>query len=181
VSATGLVKVAIPTPALCAGCRRLFIDFSKIPASGGARGHAYYHLAAVNFTYTVNPVAHSPNTKNFTNDKLLAPPGSLQEQILAAIDLHAIAYVADTAFFVHNAIQGPYYIGPWYLNGQGDRIHGVYLDVPKTIRFPIAQLNQIHYAAGFNSGQLCPSDADLLYAGCFDAAAFSVSSVDPFA
>jgi hypothetical protein len=181
-SATGLVKVAIPTPTLCSGCRRLFIDFSKIPASRGARGHAYYHLAAVNFTYTVNPVAHSPNTKNFTNDKLISPEGSPQEQILAAIDLHAIAYVTDTAFFVHNAIQGPYYIGPWYLNRQGDRVNGVYLDmnVATATRFPISQLSLIGYVDGFNSGGLCPSDADSFYVGCVDSPGYSASMVNPF-
>jgi hypothetical protein len=180
--ATGLVKVAIPTPALCAHCRRLFIDLSKIPTSGGARGHAYYHLAAVNFTYTVDPVAHSPNTKNFTNDKLLAPAGSLQEQILAAIDLHAVAYVTDTALFVHNAIQGPYYIGPWYVNSAGDRINGVYLDVntADAAHLPIPELNQLGYMDGFNSGRLCPSDADAFYVGCVDDLGLSASTVDPF-
>jgi len=175
--ATGLYKVQIRTPILCPGCRRLFIDFSK---STAAHGHVYYHLASANFSYTVDPLEHSPNTKNFTNDKLVTPEGSLQELIIAAIDLHAIAYVADTAHFVHNAIQGPYYIGPWYLNRKGQRIHGVYLDVQAT---PIgnAQLDAVSYVDGFNSGQLCPTDADLLYGGCVDDWSFSVSSVDPFA
>ena len=181
-SATGLVKVQIRAPILCPGCRRLFIDFSKIPATGGAHGHVYYHLASGNFTYTVDPVAHSPNTKNFTNDKLLSPDGSLQEQIIAAVDLHAIAYVADTAHFVHTAIQGPYYIGPWYLNRAGHRIDGVYLDVDveDAARFPIPQLNEIGYLDGFNSGSLCPSDADAFYVGCVDSFSFSTSMVNPF-
>ncbi len=181
-SATGLVKVQIRTPILCAGCRRLFINFAKIPATGGARGHAYYHLAAFNFTYTVDPLAHSPNTKNFTNDKLLTPEGSLQEPIIGAFDLHAIAYVADTANFVHNAIQGPYYIGPWYVNRHGQRINGVYLDVDVADANPIgnALLDGIGYVAGFNSGMFCSSDADLLYGGCVDDWSFSASTVDPF-
>jgi hypothetical protein len=179
--ATGLVKVQIRAPLLCAGCRRLFIDFSKIPA-GGARGHVYYHLAAVNFTYTVDPVAHSPNTKNFTNDKFVTPEGSLQEPLIGAFDLHAIAYVSDTAHFIHNALQGPYYIGPWYVNRHGRRINGVYLDVDAAdaSRTGNALLDDIGYVDGFNSGRLCPTDGDLLYAGCVDAWSFSVSTVNPF-
>lgn len=179
-SATGLARVAIQTPSLCAGCRRLFIDFSKLPSAGGARGHAYYHLNSFNFTYTVDPVAHSPNTKNFTNDKLLTPDRSLQAPLVAAFDTHAIAYVTDTAFFIHNAIQGPYYIGPWYVNGQGERIGGVYLDVDAKTSFGSKVLNQIGYVDGFNSGRLCPSDADSFYVGCVDALGFSTSTVDPF-
>jgi hypothetical protein len=181
-SATGLVKVDIATPPLCSGCRRLFIDFAHIPATGGARGHVYYHLGGFNFTYTVNPVAHSPNTKNFTNDKLITPDGSLQEPIVEAIDTHAVAYVADTAHFIHNAIQGPYYIGPWYLNRRGERIEGVYLDVDVAgaKSFGTPSLDSIMYVDGFNSGQSCPSDADFLYGGCVDDWSYSASSVDPF-
>jgi hypothetical protein len=183
VGATGLVKVAIRTPILCAGCRRVFIDFSKIPATGGAHGHVYYHLASFNPTYTVDPIAHSPNTKNFTNDKLLSPTGSLQEKLIGAFDLHAIAYVTDTSHFVHNALQGPYYAGPWYLNRHGARVYGVYLDVDiaDAARLPIAALNTIVYADGFDSGRLCPGDDDLLYAGCLDDWGLSASGIDPFA
>lgn len=181
-SATRLVKIQIRTPVLCTGCRRLFIDFSKIPASGGAHGHVYYHLAAANFTYTVDPVDHSPNTKNFTNDKLLTPDGSPQALLIGAFDLHAIAYVTDTAHFVHTAIQGPYYIGPWYVNRAGRRIDGVYLDVDveDATHFPSPQLNEIGYVDGFNSGTLCPSDGDAFYAGCADAFSYSTSIVNPF-
>ncbi len=164
---TGLYKVQIDTPPLCSGCRRLFIDFSKATA---ANGHAYYHLTSADLTITVDPLAHSPNTKNFTNDKLVTPDGSLQEPIIAIFDLHAIAYVADTAYFVHNAIQGPYYIGPWYLNSRGQRINGVYLDVSA------ASGDAISYVDGFNSGRLCPSDADLFYGGCVDDWSFSATS-----
>jgi hypothetical protein len=179
-NAIGLVKVAIHTPLLCAGCRRLFIDFSRIPATGGARGHVYYHLGGFNFTYTVGAVAHSPNTKNFTNDKLITPEGSLQEPLIAGFDLHAVAYVADTAYFIHNAIQGPYYIGPWYLNRRGDRIDGIYLDVNVATSFGNPELDSIRYVDGFNSDMFCPSDGDLLYGGCVDDWSFSASSVDPF-
>jgi hypothetical protein len=180
--ATGLAKIKIRAPLLCPGCRRLFINFSKIPTSGGAHGHVYYHLASANFTYTVDPVAHSPNTKNFTNDKLVTPGGSLQEVLVSAFDLHAIAYVTDTSDFVHTAIQGPYYIGPWYLNRKGRRINGVYLDVDveDAARFPSAQLNEIGYIDGFDSGALCPSDADAFYVGCVDSFSFSTSLVNPF-
>jgi hypothetical protein len=181
-TATGLVRVKIRAPVLCPGCRRLFINFSKIPASGGARGHVYYHLASANFTYTVDPVAHSPNTKNFTNDKLVTPDGSLQEILIGAFDLHAVAYVTDTSHFIHTRIQGPYYIGPWYLNRRGHRINGVYLDVDveDAARFPSAQLNAIGYIDGFNSGTLCPADADAFYGGCVDSFSYSTSMVNPF-
>jgi hypothetical protein len=180
--AKGLVEIKIRTPILCPGCRRLFIDFSKIPRSGGARGHVYYHLYSGNFTYTVDPISHSPNTKNFTNDKLLSPSGSLQEVLIGAFDLHAIAYVADTSHFVHTQLQGPYYIGPWYLNTRGRRVRGVYLDVDveDAARFPSGRLNEIGYVDGFNSGKLCPSDADALYVGCVDSFSFSTSTVNPF-
>lgn len=182
-SATGLVKIQVPTPPLCGGCRRLFIDFSKIGAGTSyAHGHAHYRLASANFTYTVDPIAHSPNTKNFTNDKLLAPSGSAQEQLLGTLDLHqAFAYVTDTAHFVHTATQGPYYIGPWYLNRAGKRVNGVYfdVDVADATSFPSAPLNAIGYAAGFDSGRLCPSsDPDALYGGCFDSFSLSASMVD---
>ena len=91
--------------------------------------------------------------------------------------------MTDTVHFIHTAIQGPYYIGPWYLNRRGHRIHGVYLDVDvaDAAHFPIAQLNEIGYVDGFNSGKLCPSDADAFYAGCVDSFGYSVSMVNPFA
>jgi hypothetical protein len=181
---TGLVKITVRTPLLCTGCRRLFIDFSRIPATGPyAHGHAYYHLYSLNPTYTVDPLDHSPNTKSFSNDKLLVPEGSPQQPLVGAFDLHAIAYVTDTAHFVHTRIQGPYYIGPWYLNRNGERVDGAYLDVDAQDgrRFPAAQANAIGYAAGFNSATRCRSDADAFYAGCFDAWGFSSSTVDPYA
>jgi hypothetical protein len=185
-SAKGLVKITVRTPVLCAGCRRLFIDFSKIPARNAsyAHGHVYYHLISDNTTYTVDPIAHSPNTKNFTNDKLLAPSGSPQEQLIGALDLHlASGYVTDTVNFVHTAIQGPYYIGPWYLSRGGRRIHGVYLDVDvaDATEASSAQQNAIGYGAGFNSGQSCRGDDDSFYAGCLDWWALSASTVNPYA
>jgi hypothetical protein len=187
--AHGLVKVAIHTPLLCSGCRRLFIDFSKIPAHDSppyyyARGHVYYRLASANGGYALDPLAHSPNTKNFTNDKLIAPYGSPQEPIIGALDLHQFfGYTTDTAHFVHNAVQGPYYVGPWYVNRKGRRIQGMYLDVDvaDATQLPNSQLNQISYGAGFDSGRMCPSDADFLYGGCVDWFAYSVSSVNPYA
>jgi hypothetical protein len=188
-TAKGLVRVAMRTPGLCRGCRRLFIDFSKIPAANTppiyyARGHVFFRLVSPNSSYTINPIAHSPNTKNFTNDKLLAPAGSPQEQVIGALDLHQLfGYVSDTAHFVHTAIQGPYYIGPWYVNRAGRRIEGVYLDVDVADATSLgsAQLDNIVYAAGFNSGQLCPSeDQDSFYAGCVDSWGYSISTVDPF-
>lgn len=187
-TAKHLVKVHIRTPTLCGGCRRLFIDFSQIPATnapgdGHARGHAYYHLDSFNWTYTVDPIAHSPNTKNFTNDELVAPSGSVQKQIIGGFDLHAIAYVTDTEHFVHNQSQGPYYVGPWYLNRHGTRIRGVYLDldVADAVQWPNPQLNAIGYVAGFNSNGLCPTDDDSFYGGCFDWWGMSAETIDPFA
>jgi hypothetical protein len=182
-----LVLIRVHTPTLCPGCRRLFIDFSKIPAKNSppdshARGHVYYHLDSFNWTYTVDPIAHSPNTKNFTNDKLIAPEGSPQEQVAHGFDLHAIAYVSDAAHFVHTKSQGPYYAGPWYLNRAGRRIEGVYLDVDvaDATQYPDPTLNAIGYIAGFNTGQACPSDADGYYGGCSDWWGMSASTVDPY-
>lgn len=185
-SAKGLVVIRVATPTLCPGCRRLFIDFSKIkPGSSYAHGHVFYRLTSPNFSYTLDPLAHSPNTKNFSNDKLLVPEGSPQQPIVWAGDDHQFAgFTTDTAHFIHNVSQGPYYTGPWYVNRQGRRIRGAYLDVDvaDATEYPGgAQANQISYADGFNSGQKCPSDADFLYGGCFDDWGFSTSTVDPFA
>jgi hypothetical protein len=184
--ATGLVKIRVETPRLCGGCRRLFIDFSKIPAANVpplayARGHAYYRLASLNPTYTVDPIAHSPNTKNFTNDKLVTPDGSPQQPFVAGFDLHAMEYVTDTAHFIHNASQGPYYIGPWYFNRAYHRVNGAYLDVDvvDAQRLPGGSMpNAISYQSGFNSGQACPSDDDLLYGGCVDWFGSSAEMLD---
>ena len=188
-SAKGLVVVTVRTPTLCSGCHRLFIDFSKIPAGDPPvyyypRGHVFYRLASSNSTYTVDPLDHSPNTKNFTNDKLLSPSGSPQEQLIGAGDQHQMfGYVTDTAHFVHTAIQGPYYIGPWYVNRSGRRVRGVYLDVDvaDATQYPDPQFNSITYAAGFNSAQHCPpEDQDAFYGGCVDWWGYSVSTVNPF-
>lgn len=88
--------------------------------------------------------------------------------------------MTDTVHFVHTAIQGPYYIGPWYLNRAGRRVSGVYfdVDVADATTLPSGQLNAIGYAAGFDSGRLCPSsDDDALYGGCVDAFSLSSSTV----
>jgi hypothetical protein len=189
-SAKGLVVIRVKTPTLCPGCRRLFIDFSKIPKANTPpyyypHGHVFYRLASANSTYTVDPLDHSPNTKNFTNDKLLVPDGSPQEPIVSFADLHQLAgYTTDTANFVHTEAQGPYYAGPWYVNRQGTRIHGVYLDLDvadATENPGGVDLNDVAYAAGFNSGQRCTNDDDLLYAGCVDWWGYSTSTVNPYA
>lgn len=187
----GLVVIRVRTPTLCPGCRRLFINFSKIPRRNDPpeyyypHGHVFFRLASGNFTYTVDPLDHSPNTKNFTNDKLLAPTGSTQEQVIGAGDLHQFfGYVTDTAHFVHTEVQGPYYIGPWYVSRQGRRINGVYfdVDVADATKYGYPQANLISYVAGFNSGQSCPpGDSDSFYAGCVDWWGYSTSSVDPYA
>ena len=186
--AKNLVKVHIRTPSFCTGCRRFFIDFTRIPATDElgdrhARGHAYYHLDSINNTYTVDPKAHSPNTKNFTNDKLVAPHRSIQERIIGFWDMHSIEYVTDPANFIHTASQGRYYIGPWYLNRDHERVRGVYLDVnvADAVEWPSAQANAIGYMAGFNSAGACPTDDDLLYGGCVDWMGRSSNAIDPFA
>jgi hypothetical protein len=187
---TGLYRVEIPIPILCPGCRRMFIDFSRIaddPGAAVARGHAYYHIASLNFTYTVEPIAHSPNTKNFYNDKLVSPPGTPLETIAGAIDTHDMAYVTDTVYFIHTAIQGQHYIGPWYVNREGQRVRGLYLDVNvgDAQSFGSANFDQFYYEAGVNTGGvLCnPSsypDADLLYGGCVNQPGRSIDAYDPF-
>lgn len=186
----GLVVIRVRTPTLCPGCRRLFIDFSAIPTRSSPpeyypHGHIFYRFMSFNPTYTIDPIAHSPNTKNFTNDKLLSPSGSVREQVIGAMDLHqAFGYAGDTLNFVHTQIQGPYYLGPWYINRAGQRIDGVYFDVDigDATHFPGGgQANDIRYAGGFNDGTGCPGDQDSFYAGCVNWWAYSASAVNPFA
>jgi hypothetical protein len=189
-TAKGLVVIRVRTPSLCSGCRRLFLDFSKIPKASAApyyhpRGHVFYRLTSANSTYTVDPLDHSPNTKNFTNDKLLVPEGSPQEPVVGFADQHQLAgYTTDIANFIHTQAQGPYYAGPWYVNRRGQRIEGVYfdLDVAGATENPGGvSFNDVAYAAGFNSGQHCPNDDDSLYGGCVDWWAYSTSNVNPYA
>ena len=169
--------ISVRTPTLCPGCRRLFIDFSKIPTPTARRPTTPAGTPSTGWRrrtsrYTVDPIAHSPNTKNFTNDKLLAPSGSPQEQLIGALDLHlASGYVTDTVNFVHTAVQGPYYIGPWYLNrgGPPDRRR-----VPRRRRrrrdrsTPTAPAERRSATAPASTGQTCPNDDDSFYAGCVD-------------
>jgi len=194
-----LVKISVDTPALCNGCRRLFLDYSKIPAANEppnfyAYGHAYFHVGSLNPSYTVEPIAHSPNVKNFTNDKLFVPDGSPQEQAVWAFDLHARAYTGNTAHTVHSHSQGPYYAGPWYVNAAGVRIVGAYLDVTVVTDLGALpgdhRLNEIGYFAAFHSGEpTCPdevagggtyADGDAYYGGCPDHFGAGREVVDPF-
>ncbi|MGH2829939.1 MAG: hypothetical protein ACRDJM_05600 [Actinomycetota bacterium] len=188
--------VDVGAPPLCPGCRRLFIDFSVIPPNDPgsglfyAHGHVYFRMHSFNPTYTADPIAHSPNIKNVTNDKAVAPAGSVQEQLATWFDTYAIAYVGDTARVHHNAIQGPYYIGPAYVNAAGRTILGAYVDVDvasaQDMRNPA--LNGIAYWAGFDSGeQTCPhnsseeyADTDAFYFGCTPHPGTSIAVVDPF-
>lgn len=196
-AAEGLYVVRIRAPRLCAGCRRLFLDYSAIPPENDppvfyARGHAYFRLHSSNHRYTVDPLSHSPNIKNLTNDKLVAPAGSPQELLTHAFDLHAMAYVGDTAHFAHSSVQGPWYIGPWYVNRRGERIRGAYLDVDVTAAEPLPDpaLNEIVYMAGFNSGEAtCPdnvladgayADGNYFYGGCADHRGMSSEGLDPY-
>lgn len=191
---TGLYRFAFDVPILCPGCKRVFIDFDRIPADAPplyyAHGHAYYRISSMNPFYTVDPIAHSPNTKNFFNDKLVSPPGTPVETLVGAADTHDMAYVTDTVHFIHTAIQGAHYIGPWYVNRDGERIHGVYLDVDfgDAQSFGGPNFDKFFYEAGYNSGQLScldngspmTSDADLLYGGCVDRPGGSIDAYDPF-
>lgn len=196
-SSRDLYLVRVAAPPLCAGCRRLFIDYSKIPRRNAppyfyARGHVYFRLQSWNWGYTVDPKAHSPNIKNLTNDKAVAPDGSYQERIAHPFDLHAMSYVGDTAHVAHSQVQGPYYVGPWYLSRSGKRIHGAYLDVDvmSTPELPHPMLNEIRYMAGYNAGEAtCPdnvlfegqyADGNYGYAGCADRPGGSATGVNPF-
>ena len=184
----GLVKIRVQTPSLCDGCRRIFIDYSKIGPNDGnnfyAHGHAYFHLTSLTPGYAVDPVAHSPNIKNFTNDKLFVPDGSPQELPVSTADTYAIAFTGNTAHTVYSVAQGPYYAGSWYLNQEGVRIYGSYLDVQPS-PFPQVPEDGIGYGAGFYSGDItCPNslngetaDGDGYYGGCADRFGFSSTRV----
>jgi hypothetical protein len=196
---TGLVKIEVTTPALCNGCRRLFLNYAMIPENASplryAHGHAYFHYGSLNPSYTVEPVAHSPNVKNFSNDKAVVPDGSVQEPLVWAFDSHNRAFTGNTAHVVHSEVQGPYYTGPWYVNRTGDRITGAYLDINVTSDVgPLPgdhRLNEIAYFAGFHSGeQTCPdevlgggqyADGDAFYGGCVDGFGAGREVIDPFA
>ena len=123
--------------------------------------------------------------KGWRNDHLDVSPGSPQQPAIGGFDTHAIEYVSDSKAFVHNASQGPYYIGPWYLSQGRQRIRGVYLDLDTSgaTKLPLASLNAVGYMSGFDSGATqCPkTDDDLLYAGCVDAFGGSAQMIDPYA
>lgn len=196
-AATGLYEVKIATPTLCSGCHRLFIDYSKIgPGTSTApasHGHAYLRLMSLNPTYTVSPLAHSPNIKNLTNDYLVAPPGSPISALTSQVDPYDMAYAGDTANYAHTAAQGPYYVGPGYLNMNGNWVNGAYLDVDlaKASRLPQEEADVIRYAAGFDSSPSTCADAALFgptytdgnyfYGGCVNAfGASGPPGVDPW-
>jgi hypothetical protein len=191
---SGLYEVKIATPPLCATCVRLFIDYAAIQASAlgtYSQGHAFYRLSSGNPTYSSSPVAHSPNIKNFTNDYLVSPPDSAQSQVFSNVDPHLLTYAADTAHFAHTTVQGPYYIGPWYLNQDGDRIDGAYIDVGLSQATGLGQaaLDDIYYEAAYNTNpSLCPdtlanpayNDANYFYGGCVNAFGTSSAGIDPW-
>lgn len=188
-------RVTVEAPPLCAGCARLFIDFSQIPEndpSAGmfyAHGHVFFRMHAFN-RYEVDPVAHSPNIKNLTNDKAVNPEGSPQDPFFSGFDTYAIAYVGSTARTTHSDVQGPYYVGPRYVNAAGRTIHGAYVDVSPGDAVPMGEeFDTIRYWVGFNSGEAtCPdnlseeyADGNYGYYGCATHPAVSVSSFNPFA
>jgi hypothetical protein len=195
---TGLVKIEIVTPPLCNGCRRLFVDYAQIPPNEASvrytHGHSYFHYGSLNPTYTVEPIAHSPNVKNFTNDKAFVPDGSVQEPLVWAFDSHNRTYTGNTAHTVHSEVQGPYYTGPWYVSVAGERITGAYLDVNVLGDLGALpgdhRLNEIAYFAAFHSGEAtCPdeligdgayADGDAFYGGCIDGFGAGREVIDPF-
>jgi hypothetical protein len=196
---TGLYEVKISTPPLCSTCARLFIDYSQAQPNAlgeSAQGHAYYRLSSANLTYASSPVAHSPNIKNFTNDWLIAPPGSAQATAAATVDPHLLSYAAETARFAHTTSQGPYYIGPWYVNTAGQRINGAFIDVDlsQAVQLGSAAADSIYYAAGYNAEpRACPdsaiggaigtsqyNDGNYFYGGCVNFGGFSSQGVDPW-
>jgi hypothetical protein len=190
--------VEIQTPELCDGCMRMFINYEAIPAENDmaagllyARGHVFFHLGGFN-AYTADPLAHSPNIKNFTNDKFIAPYGSPQEQVATQFDTRSIAYVGSTSKHTHSEVQGPYYVGPTYRNTEGRLIRGAYVDV--TIPGSSAgspEADGIRYWVGYNAGEAtCPdnvlfegtyADGNYGYAACAAHPAISESVIDPFA
>lgn len=201
-------KVEIETPeplATSTGFRRLFLDFTTIPADNvpfqgwfWAHGHFYFRLDSDDESYTVDATHHSPNIKNVTNDKLFVPDGSAWHGFAHSFDRRAKAYVGDTRLFHHSGVQGPYYVGPGYVSAAGQDVRGAYLDVQVVNQLPEPGVDHtIGYWAGFDSGETffdmsgpfaCPNnnvpgleDANALYAGCFDRIGHSDEGVDPFA
>ncbi|MGH2728682.1 MAG: hypothetical protein ACRDKS_17060, partial [Actinomycetota bacterium] len=185
---------------LCNGCRRLFLDYAEIPdANDGvvrhAHGHSYFHYGSLNPTYTVEPIAHSPNVKNFSNDKAVVPEDSPWEPVVWAFDTHNRTYTGNTVHVVHSNVQGPYYTGPWYVNTAGERILGAYLDIKVAGELGALpgdhRLNEIGYFAAFHSGEpTCPdevigggmyADGDAFYGGCIDGFGAGRETIDPFA
>lgn len=189
-------RVEIETPPLCPGCRRLFLDYSAIPPENDppdyyARGHAYFSFRSWNVTYTADPRSHSPNVKNVRNDEFFVPPGAPWEPFAHGFDLYAMSYAADPANTAHTEAMGPYYVGPWYVNRDGAKVFGAYLDVDavsaEDLRNP--RLNEIRYGAAFNSGEAtCPdnvlfggefADGNYGYGGCIDRFGGSGHGVNP--
>lgn len=193
-SDTKLYEVKIQTPPLCATCERLFIDYSQAQPNAlgeSSQGHAYYRLSSPNPSYSSSPVAHSPNIKNFTNDFLVAPPGSPQSTVAGTVDPHLLAYAAETAHFAHTTSQGPYYVGPWYVNTAGQRINGAFIDVDLSgaTQAGSPALDSISYLAGYNANpNACPdtllgqqyNDGNYFYGGCVNFGGYSSGSVDPW-
>lgn len=128
--------------ALCAGCRRVLVDYSAIPAgnatSPGADGHwAARFNAGSDFTPTMPFNGHSPNVKNLCADKstlLNTAPGSDCLPALAQFDEHAMELEGDSSIFHHFPFEGRYFNGPAYLAGDGvgvpyHWVHGAYFDL----------------------------------------------------
>ena len=179
---TGTYEVKISAPALCPTCARIFIDYSKIAANNGtniySHGHAFFKVFSLNLTYSADPVAHSPNIKNLTNDYLVSPPGSVISAVMGQLDTSLLTFAADTANYAHNDVQGPYYVGPGYVDAAGNWIDGAYVDINLANATELGNntLDQVTYGAGFNSdppscldsviGGPAFADANYFYAGC---------------
>jgi hypothetical protein len=159
---------------LCAGCRRIFIDYAAIPlgnyvspAPPAGDGHwAARFTLDFSFSATTPFNAHSPNFKNLCSDKKFNPAkGSDCIQGVSQFDMYGHDFEGDTTVFHHFPYEGRYYNGPAYLAGTSPAdyhwVQGAYFDVDPA---GASQLG-VFYNAGYRgAGDVLP-DTDWSY-GC---------------
>ena len=146
----------IVTPPLCA--RGSVIDYAAIkPSSLVLTRRERVYRPSRNPTYSSSPTAQ-PNIKNFTNDYLVAPPGSAHSQLIAKVDPHLLTYAADTAHYEHTT-SGALLHRTLLPEPDGDRIDGAYIDVDlaQGTQLKRAELDGISYGAAFDTDPaICP-------------------------
>jgi hypothetical protein len=158
---------------LCAGCYRVFLDYSAIPfgtynsVSPASDGHWAGHFATDDsFSATTPFNGHSPNFKNLCSDKFINPaPGAGCGPPISQSDLFGHNLEGDSTIFHHYPKEGRYFNGPAYLAGTGPAdyhwVNGAYFDVDPA---GIAEL-PVWYNVGYRGlGDLAP-DTDVSY-GC---------------